>query len=317
MYSKVNYTIVGIFVVLFSIGMVWFAFWLAKYGLQEDYRTYKIEMRDSIAGLSKDSNVKLHGVDIGRVSKIEIDPNDIEKIIIYVEIEAGVPIKEDMIASTQMLGVTGLLSIEIHGGTNSAKTLVPTKEYMPLIKSKPSLLSKLAGSIGGLSDKLVHLLARSEALLSDENLENVSKILDNVQKTSLKGEAIGNQAIDSMKELDVTLQAFRVSMDNINKQFTEATQDFKVMQKDFTQIKEVTVPTVDMLMKTSKNFNRVTLKFEKSLDRGDYNLKKMLEPMLIDIQILSNQLNSMTRELSQSPSELLFKSRESRRGPGE
>lgn len=317
MYSKVNYTIVGIFVVLFSIGMLWFAFWLAKYGLKEDYHTYKIEMRDSIAGLSKDSNVKLHGVDIGRVSQIEIDPHDIEKIIIYVEIKEGVPIKEDMIASTQMLGVTGLLSIEIHGGTNSAKTLVPTQGYIPLIKSKPSLLSKLTGSLGGLSEKLVHLLARSEVLLSSKNLENVSRILDNVQKASLKGEVIGNQAIDSMKELDITLEAFRASIDSVSKQFTQATKDFKVMQKDFTQIKEVTVPTVETLMKTSKNFNRVTLKFEKSLGRGDYNLKKILEPMLIDIQILSNQLNTMTRELSQSPSELLFKSRELRKGPGE
>ena len=317
MYSKVNYTIVGIFVVLFGIGMVWFAFWLAKYGLQEDYQTYKIEMKDSIAGLAKDSSVKLHGVDIGRVSEIRIDPNDIEKINIYVDIKVGVPIKEDMIASTQMLGVTGLLSIEIHGGTNAAKTLLPTDDYIPIIQSKPSLLSKLTESLGGLGDKLTSLLTRSEALLSDANLENVSKILDNVEKLSAKGEVLELKAIDSMKELDQTLQAFRVSMNTINDNFTESTKDFKVMQKDFTEIKDVTVPMVQSLETTSHNFNRTTVKFEKSLDRGDYNFKKILEPMLIDIQILSNQLNSMTRELSQSPSELLFKSRESRRGPGE
>jgi len=317
MYSKVNYTIVGIFVVLFGIGMVWFAFWLAKYGLQEDYQTYKIEMKDSIAGLAKDSSVKLHGVDIGRVSEIHIDPNDIEKINIYVDIKVGVPIKEDMIASTQMLGVTGLLSIEIHGGTNAAKTLLPTDDYIPTIQSKPSLLSKLTESLGGLGDKLTSLLTRSESLLSDANLENVSKILDNIEKLSAKGEAVELQAITSMKEIDKTLQDFRVSMQTLNVNFTEATQDFKVIQADFSEIKDVTIPMVESLEKTSKNFNRTTLTFEKSLNRGDYNLKKILEPMLIDIQILSNQLNSMTRELSQSPSELLFKSRESRRGPGE
>jgi phospholipid/cholesterol/gamma-HCH transport system substrate-binding protein len=89
------------------------------------------------------------------------------------------------------------------------------------------------------------------------------------------------------------------------------------MQKDFAEIKGVSIPTIDKLFQTSKDFRRVTLKFEKSLDRGDYNFKKILEPTLIELQILSNQLNSMTRELSQSPSELLFKSRESRKGPGE
>jgi len=317
MYSKVNYTIVGIFVVLFSIGMIWFAFWLAKYGLQENYKLYKIEMKDSIAGLSKDSSVKLHGVDIGRVYEIRIDPKDIEKINIFVQIKEGVPIKEDMVATTQMLGVTGLLSIEIHGGSNEAKTLVPTDKYIPVIKSKPSLLSKLTESLGGLSQKLTNLLSRSESLLSDKNLNNVSQILDNVEKMSAKGEAVELKAVESMKEVDTTLQEFRVAMDNINKKFTQATQDFKQMQVDFAEIKGVSIPTIDKLMETSKNFNRVTLKVEKSIDRGDYNFKKMLEPVLVDVQILAKELSAMSRELGENPSDLLFKSRKPRRGPGE
>jgi phospholipid/cholesterol/gamma-HCH transport system substrate-binding protein len=317
MYSKVNYTIVGIFVVLFSIGMAWFAFWLAKYGLQEEYNLYKIEMKDSISGLAKDSNVKLHGVDIGRVSEIHIDPNNIEIINIFVQIKKEVPIKDDMIASTQMLGVTGLLSIEIHGGTNEAKTLVPTDAYVPVIKSKPSMLSKLTNNLDGLSDRLTSLLSRSEALLSDKNLDNVSKILDNVEKVSAQGEAVELKAIASMEEVDTTLQEFRVSMDNINAKFTQATVDFKQMQRDFAKIKGVSIPTINKLFQTSKDFRRVTLKFEKSLDRGDYNLKKMIEPMLIDIQILSKQLNDTTKSLGENPSDLFFKSRKVRRGPGE
>ena len=317
MYSKVNYAIVGIFVVLFSIGMAWFAFWLAKYGLQEEYNLYKIEMKDSISGLSKDSNVKLHGVDIGRVSEIRIDPNNIEIINIFVQIKKDVPIKEDMIATTQMLGVTGLLFIEIYGGTNAAKTLVPTDTYVPVIKSKPSMLSKLSNNLEGLSDKLTNILSRSEALLSDKNVDNVSKILDNVEKISAKGEAVELKAIASMEEVNTTLQEFRVSMDNINAKFTEATVNFKQMQKDFAEIKGVSIPTINKLFQTSKDFRRVTLKFEKSLDRGDYNLKKMIEPMLIDIQILSKQLNDTTKSLGENPSDLFFKSRKVRRGPGE
>lgn len=317
MYSRVNYTIVGIFVVLFSIGMIWFAFWLAKYGLQENYKLYKIEMKDSIAGLSKDSSVKLHGVDIGRVYEIRIDPKDIEKINIFVQIKEGVPIKEDMVATTQMLGVTGLLSIEIHGGSNEAKTLVPTDDYIPVIKSKPSLLSKLTESLGGLSQKLTNLLSRSESLLSDKNLNNVRQILDNVEKMSAKGEAVELKAVASMQEVDTTLQELRVAMDNINKKFAQATQDFKQMQVDFAEIKGVSIPTIEKLMQTSKNFNRVTLKVEKSIDRGDYNFKKMLEPMLVDIQILAKELNTLSRELIENPSGLLFKSRKPRRGPGE
>ena len=135
MYSRVNYTIVGIFVLLFGAGVVLFGFWLAKYGLHESYDTYKIEMKESVSGLSKDSSVKLHGVDVGHVSQIEINPKHVDTIDIYIQIKKGVVIKEDMFATTEMIGVTGLLSIEIHGGTDTAKTLHPTDDYVPVIVS--------------------------------------------------------------------------------------------------------------------------------------------------------------------------------------
>jgi len=106
-------------------------------------------------------------------------------------------------------------------------------------------------------------------------------------------------------------------MDNINAKFTQATVDFKQMQKDFAEIKGVSIPTIDKLFQTSKDFRRVTLKFEKSLDRGDYSFRKILEPAVVDFQILLDELTRMSRELSENPSDLLFKSRKSRRGPGE
>jgi len=317
MYSKVNYTIVGLFVLLFGAAMVWFAFWLAKYGLDEELDIYRLEIKESVAGLSTDSNVKLHGVNVGTVKDIRINPENIERVEILVNIKQGIPIKEDMVAHTKMFGVTGLLSIEIDGGTNSAKTLVPTEDYIPLIQTKPSLLSKLSNNLGGLSEKLENLLAQSEKLLSDQNIESMETILDNTEKLTAKGSVVEDKALASLEEIDLTLQEFRVAMKNINKKFEEATGDFKKMQEDFAQIKEVTVPTVDKLMETSKNFNRVALKVEKSLNRGDYNLKKILEPAIIDTQILLKELSTMSRELEQNPSGILFKSRKSRRGPGE
>ena len=303
MYSRVNYTIVGIFVLLFGTAMVWFAFWLAKYGMEEEFDTYRLEMRESIAGLSIDSSVKLRGVDVGKVSKMQINPKNIEMVEVFVKIKKGIPIKEDMVAHTQMFGVTGLLSIEIDGGTNAAKTLTPTKDYIPLINTKPSFLSKLTDDLGGVSGKIEDVLAQSQKLLSDHNIETMGNILDNMEKVTAKGEALEDKVM--------------VSLDNINTKLTEAITDFKQMQKDFSEIKEVTVPTIDKLMETSKNFNRVTLKVEKSIERGDYNFKKIFEPMLVDIDILLGQLNDMSRSIENNPSDLLFKSRKSMKGPGE
>lgn len=289
MYSRVNYTVVGVFVLLFGVGLVWFAFWLGKYGLEEDFYTYKLEMKESVSGLSIDSDVMLRGVDVGRVSKIRINPENIEETEVYVIIRQDVPIKEDMVATTKMFGVTGLLSIEIEGGTNAAKTLQPTDEYIPTIKTKTSLMGTLSKNVESLSQRL-------ETLLSDSNLEKVEKILDHVEKVTQKGETLEDETIQ-------TLQEFRVSMKKVTDSFNGAAEDFASMR-------EVLVPTI-------KNFNHVIVKLERDLNKGDYNLKKILEPLIVDMQIMTNQMTDLARQMEESPSDMIFKSRKKLKGPGE
>ena len=285
MYNRINYTVVGIFVLFFSVGMAWFAFWLAKYGIQDKYDVYRIEIKESVTGLSEDAAVKLRGVNIGRVKQIKINPNNIEVVEILLEIKKGTVIKEDMTAHTQMFGVTGLLSIEIDGGTNSAKTLQPTATYIPTIKTRASYISKLNEEV----EKVSALLDRSKKLLSDKNIQNFEKTLENLEKISSRGEEMENKAIDSMKQLDGTLGELKISIRTMS----------------------------DSFERSSKDINRVTLKAENSLDRGDYNLRNILEPMTTDLQVLSNQVDDLAGELRQSPSDLLFKSRQPVKGPGE
>ncbi len=135
-------------------------------------------------------------------------------------------------------------------------------------------------------------------------------MFENTEKFTAKGVEVEEKAIISLDEVDITLREFRASMTKMNDKLTKIT-------KDFTDIKKVSIPTIDKLMETTKNFNRVTLKVEKSLDRGDYNFRKILEPMLVEIEVLSHQINDLAQQLEQSPNDLLFKTRTLRRGPGE
>ncbi len=303
MYAKINYTIVGIFVLLFGIGMVAFSFWLAKYGLHQEYDLYKTYMKESVAGLSKDSVVRLRGVDIGRVKEIRIDPNDIERVEILLNIKHGTPIKEDMVAHTSMLGVTGLLSIEIEGGTNGAKTLKPSKDHIPVIQSSASWFDETKKDIGTLADRLVRLMEKIQRVLSDENIDHFSHILANTEQLTHK-------SVTLVDEVNATLETYREAANRVN-------HDLDRLTRAFERISDESVPAIRKLKQTTSNFNRVTLKVERSLDRGDYSIKKTFEPILVDIEILSDQISALAKELDQSPSDILFKSRRQRKGPGE
>ncbi len=303
MYSRVNYTIVGLFVLLFGIGMVAFSFWLAKYGLEQKYDLYKVYMRESVAGLSKDSVVKLHGVDIGRVKSIRIDPSDIERVEVVLAVKEGTPIKEDMVAHTTMLGVTGLLAIEINGGTNGAKTLRADSQHIPVIPSEPSWFERTKTQVISLAERLNSLVAQTEKLLNDQNIQAVGKILAHT-------EALSKKSILLVDEINATVYAYREAVGGFNR-------DLERMTDAFVRVSDESIPAIKKLKETSRNFNRVTLKVERTLDRGDYNVKKILEPVLVDIEILSAQIGDIARELEANPSDILFRSHKRTHAPGE
>ena len=310
MYNKINYMVVGIFVLVFGAGMIWFAFWLAKWGLQDEYDIYKIEIKESVSGLSEDASVKIRGVDVGRVQTIRINPQNIEAVEIFLEIKKGTPIKEDMVAHTQMFGVTGLLSIEIDGGTNTAKTLQPSKTYIPVIQTKTSYVARISESLGEIADSLNAFLVQTKKLISDKNIQAFENTLGHIEKITSRGEELEIKAIGSLAQLDETLQELRVSM-------KDATHSFKGATKDFASIKDRANPLLEELTVTARGLDRLISKAEKSLDRGDYNIKNILEPALVDVQILSSQINDLAQQLKQSPSDVLFKARKQRKGPGE
>ena len=303
MYSRVNYAIVGLFVVLFGAGLVAFTFWLAKYGMHSEYRLYKLEMKESVSGLSKDSTVRLRGVDVGHVAEIRIDPKNIEQIEVLVKIDSDVPVKEDMRAHTEMLGITGLLAIEIDGGSNEAKLLTAKDGEIPVIKTQPSWFSKTSKGLGNMAEDLEKVLTKANSLLSDENIENFSKTLEHIEKITARGEEIEDKTLETLREFDQRMKEYNASIAQIT--------------QDFSGIKRVSIPAIDKLYKTSKNFNRLTLKVEKSLDRGDYDMRSILSPMMVEINMLSEQVNDIAKEFKESPSDIFFKSRKSRRGPGE
>ncbi len=307
MYSRVSYTLIGVFVIIFSLGIVYFAFWLGGKGDDENNKIYMLRMRESISGLSKDSGVKLKGVNIGTVKDIRVSPKNIEEVEILLSIDKNIPIKEDMRGVVKMFGLTGLSYIEITGGSNSAKNIEPKDGDIPLIKSGESMLVDLESRLKNISDKLVDILDRGDKLLSDDNIKNFSDVLSNTNKMTAKGVAVEDKVNSLMTEVNTTIKDFRVSFDKLTKGYDELASN----------LNSEIPPLTKSIKQTSENIDRLSIEIEKTVKRGDYDFKKILQPSINDIQSLSKELEKLTRELRQSPSDVLFKSRSSRRGPGE
>ncbi len=108
-------TLVGIFVL---IGILCVGYLTVKLGKMEllggDF--YNLVARfDSVAGLKPDSSVQMAGVEIGRVTSIDLDTDQFMAVV-TLKIRKDVPIQEDAIASVKTSGLIGDKYISIQPG---------------------------------------------------------------------------------------------------------------------------------------------------------------------------------------------------------
>src|SRR6516225_4675965 len=140
METRAHYVAVGTFV----LAVVFLAFvavlWLGhtEFGLQA--RRYYIFFRGSVAGLNKGSQVQYNGIPVGRVVDIRVDPDDVEKIQVTVEIDTRiVDIKTDARAFLDANLLNGVATVQSRGGTQEAKELEPEANHRyPVIASVQS-----------------------------------------------------------------------------------------------------------------------------------------------------------------------------------
>ena len=109
-------TIVGIFVL---IGLACLAYLSIKLGKMEIIGGNHYEVYadfDSVSGLKNGASVEIAGVDVGRVNRIILDPKSGDKARVYLQIQGGVKLQDDVIAAVRTSGIIGDKFIQLQPG---------------------------------------------------------------------------------------------------------------------------------------------------------------------------------------------------------
>ncbi|MGE5130000.1 MAG: MlaD family protein [Sphingomonadaceae bacterium] len=210
MESKVSFAIVGAFVLLFGAALVGGTLWLSSgEAYRQSYQTYLVYMSESVAGLSPDATVSYRGVQVGRVRKIELAPNNGELVRLTLDIVKGTPIKQDTIAVLRTQGLTGIAHVELSGGSPSSPPLTakPGEQY-PVIPSGPSLLTRLDTAVTELLDNLNKSSSSLNAVLDADNRKAFAQTLANL-------ETVTRTLAQRSKSIDAALSSTARAMENV------------------------------------------------------------------------------------------------------
>src|SRR6185312_13099588 len=185
METKANYVAVGAFVLICMVGLVVTLLWFAGAQYSQEYVYYQTYFKGPVTGLGDGTTVRYNGIDVGRVTELQFDPNDPQRVIVKLQTKPDLHIRVDSEATIESEGLTGGSYVEISGGKKDSAELVPAYPgQVPVIKSSQSTLQQLAQSAPKLVEKLNAAADKINDLLNDANRKSFGHILSNLDETT-------------------------------------------------------------------------------------------------------------------------------------
>jgi len=183
--TKANYVAVGAFVLACVVGLVITIMWLAGAQYSQEWAYYQTYFKGPVTGLGKGTVTRYNGIDVGRVTELKFNPNDPQSVIVTMQVQPNLNIREDSQASIESQGLTGGSYVEISGGTAKSPVLTAKEgqEY-PVIRAKQSTLQQLEQSAPEVVAKLNIAVTRLNDVLSDKNRKSLTYVLSNLDETT-------------------------------------------------------------------------------------------------------------------------------------
>jgi phospholipid/cholesterol/gamma-HCH transport system substrate-binding protein len=222
METRANYVAVGAFVLAVMVGVVILALWLARIEFTREFAFYDIYFTGSVTGLTRGSEVRYNGIPVGRVTEIRIDPQNLEKVRVTIELDQTALIKRDAVAALESQGLTGAAYIEISGGSQRAPTLEaqPGQRY-PVIASQRSELQRVFASAPEVLARLLEVANRLNDVLDEHNRGAITETLENVRRLTAAAAARSGDIDALIGDSAAAMHELRGTLDQANQTLVE------------------------------------------------------------------------------------------------
>jgi len=306
--NKVNYALVGAFVLILGALLVGGALWLAAGGaFGKKYDLYLAIEDESVAGLNINAPVKYNGVDVGKVQQIQLDPGSPQRVNLLFAIERGTPIKEDTLAVLKTQGLTGIAYVELSGGGRLSPPLraAADTEY-PVIQTKPSLAARLENILGTVLSKLDSTSNNINAMLSEQNQAAFSQALADLASIT-RTVAARNAALDAG-----IADAARTFANT-----ARATADLQPLLERLGKSAEAIEKMGNAVTRTSDRTGQMVDAVGAGVHRFSQETQPELERLLGELSVLASSLRRLSEQTERNPSGLLLGRKTVQEGPGE
>jgi len=307
METRANNLLVGSFVLLILAGTTVFFLWLAKFQFDVEFTRYDVRFAGSVSGLKVGSAVELNGILVGEVIDIRIDPERVENVVVTIEVPSETPVREDTLASLQIKGLTGGVTVQLAGGTQNSPPLQPKAgEKRAIVASQASSLEQFLEDAPELLQSLQLLVGRASALLSEDNqaafaqsLQNVSALTGALAARTDDIETLFDSASQTMANLRDASDALKTTADTFNTTVARNEPEVAGLVADLRQ-SAITMTRFSKELEALVAENREPLR--DFTGEGLYELTNFLS----EARALIDGLNRVTTQVERDPARFIF-----------
>ncbi len=307
METRASYVLVGAFVVLLTAIGLGFVVFFASGQFQTTGKVYEIDFSGSVTGLEVGSRVRYHGVPVGSVTSIRLNPENVAQIQVLATIEPGTPVKTDTVAQLGLQGITGVAYLSLSGGTQPAPPLTTKAgQRYPVIPSHQSELETVLENLPKLSERAVELVDRLSKVLSATNTEAITHTLANIDK--LTG-TLANRSGDIdklMSEATDTLAALHRTADSMDRMSSELSKEAGPIGKDARQSLVAFREAARSMAETSDSVRQVIAENRRPLKDFSSDGLYQLSQFLTEARSMVANFNALIQQIQRDPARFFF-----------
>jgi phospholipid/cholesterol/gamma-HCH transport system substrate-binding protein len=246
----------------------------------------------SISGLQIGGTVRYQGVDVGTVEDIRFSTTDIRTVLVSISVREGTPVRTDVKAMLVPVGITGLMQIELSGGSNEAPPAPPGQ----LIEGGQSPLDRILAPAETIAVQLQKILGNISELMSAENQMKFNRILTNVDL--FVGES-REPLVGVIRNLQVTTAGLGVTVASVNQVLGRL--DKAVTEADVVEVADNLNRTISQARETIANIDVTVLRARRDLVDSLAALRETVEYLSDFALLISENPSLLLRQRGRVP----------------
>ena len=296
-------------------GIGWFAVASSRYA------TYQIRTHESVSGLIPDAPVEFHGVEVGKVARVELtDPGSVS-VLLHIRKDAPVtPATVATITSRGLAskGFTGYVYVSLENDAAGAQPVADSGNGYPQIRTAPSRSVNMDTAIAQVNENVQYITTLLQTSLDAKTIASLKQSLESMQ-------TITRTLADNSEKMNTIISNAERATGRLEPLLVSGNETAKVLQTQLLPQAYKALANLDRLSTSlTLDAERASSRLDPLLEAGNETTKALQTQLLpqaydaiVKLDRLATTLNSAATRIERDPTVLVRGTGKRPPGPGE